>query len=310
MQAVSGPELASSLAEQGGLSFLFSSQTIESQAEMVRKVGAAKKGGFIGAALNTHDYLERAPRLVEAGANVLCLDSSDGFSEWQSEAALKIREICGKDVILGGGNIVSADGFEYLADTAKLDFIKVGIGGGSICITREQKGIGRGQASAVIDVARARDEYAKRTNTYIPICSDGGITNDTQIIVALALGADSVMLGRYFAMTNESPTEKVENNGKWMKPYWGEGSERARNWQRYAQGSSGKLTFPEGVDGFVPCAGPLAEQVEITVAKLKSTLCNVGALDLKEFRERARLTIISALTVTESGTSSIEQAKS
>jgi IMP dehydrogenase len=262
----------------------------------------------VGAGINTHDYTERIPELVETGADVLAFDSSDGYSEFQKEAALWIRKRYGDRVVLGGGNVVSAEGFRYLAEEAEVDFVKVGIGGGSICITREQKGIGRGQASALMDVARERDKFFERTGKYIPICSDGGLANDTQIIIALAMGADFVMMGRYFAMTSESPTPKVSIKGGIYKPYWGEGSNRARNWQRYSDDASiERLKFEEGVDGYVPVVGSVPEVLGVTLAKLRATMCNVGAMGLREFSEKAVLTLVSEQSVVESGTSNIIQ---
>lgn len=262
---------------------------------------------FVGAALNTHDYESRSRALVEAGVDALCLDSSDGYSEWQADAGKWIRAEFGENVILGGGNVVSREGFIYLVEEAKVDFVKVGIGGGSICITREQKGIGRGQASAVMEVAAARDEYYERTGVYVPICSDGAIDNDTHVIIALALGADFVMMGKYFAMCEESPTQKVSFKGRLYKPYWGEGSNRARNWQRYKQGTQGQMIFEEGVDAYVPYSGPLREKVDIATAKLRGTLCNVGALNILELHEKAVLTRVSEMTLVEGGTSRVEQ---
>lgn len=266
-----------------------------------------KKRLFVGAALNTWDYKERAKALVDAGADVLCFDSSDGYSEWQAEAALHLRKQFGDKLVLGGGNVVGRDGFRYLVEEAKLDFIKVGIGGGSICITREQKGLGRGQASALIEVAEERDKYFAETGIYIPICSDGGLSNDTEVIMALVLGADFVMMGRYFAMTEESPTPKITYKGRLYKPYWGEGSNRARNWQRYKYGEEGGLLFEEGVDAYVPYSGPLADKVDLSTTKLKATMCNCGVLNLKEFRENTRVTRVSELTIVEGGTSTVEQ---
>jgi len=210
--------------------------------------------------------------------------------------------------VIGGGNVVSAEGFRYLAEEADVDFVKVGIGGGSICITREQKGIGRGQASAIMDVARERDAYFEKTGKYIPICSDGGLANDTQIIIALAMGADFVMMGRYFAMTSESPTPKVSIKGRIYKPYWGEGSNRARNWQRYSdEGTVDRLKFEEGVDGYVPVVGTVPEVLSVTLAKLRATMCNMGALSLREFNEKAVLTLVSEQSIVEGGTSNIVQ---
>lgn len=261
---------------------------------------------FVGAALNTRDYQERAKALVEAGVDALCFDSSDGYSEWQAEGVKNLRKAYGDSIVIGGGNVVSAEGFRYLVEKAGVDFVKIGIGGGSICITREQKGIGRGQASSVMEVAAERDKYFKETGIYIPICSDGGLNNDTQVIIALAMGADFVMMGKYFAMCEESPTQKITYRGRVYKPYWGEGSNRARNWQRYQQGSD-DLVFEEGIDGYVPHSGPLSEKVDTTTAKIKSTLCNCGVLGVPELHSNAKLTLVSEMTHVESGTSSIEQ---
>ena len=254
----------------------------------------------VGAGINTRDYAERVPALVEAGADVLCIDSSEGFSEWQSRTLSWVRAKYGDSVKVGAGNVVDREGFRFLAE-AGADFIKVGIGGGSICITRETKGIGRGQATAVIEVAKARDEYYKETGIYVPICSDGGIVHDYHITLALAMGADFVMLGRYFARFDESPTNKVRINGQYMKEYWGEGSNRARNWQRYDLGGSTKLSFEEGVDSYVPYAGPLADGVQTTLYKVKSTMCNCGALSIPELQQKAKLTVVSSTSIVEGG---------
>jgi IMP dehydrogenase len=264
-----------------------------------------KKRLAVGCGINTHDYKNRVPALIEAGADVLCFDSSDGYSEFQKNAALWVREKYGDEIVLGGGNVVDGEAFLYLVKEAKLDFVKVGIGGGSICITREQKGIGRGQASALLDVVRTRDKYFEETGIYVPVCSDGGLANDTQIIIALAMGADFVMMGRYFAMTNESPTPKVSIGGRLYKPYWGEGSNRARNWQRYSNESEVEFSFEEGVDGYVPVVGSVSDVLAVTIAKLKSTMCNAGALNLEEFRNNAILTRVSHQSFIEGGTSNI-----
>ena len=255
---------------------------------------------MVGAGINTRDYEERVPALVEAGADVLCIDSSEGFSEWQLRTLGWIREKYGDTVKVGAGNVVDKEGFLFLAK-AGADFVKIGIGGGSICITREQKGIGRGQATAVIEVAAARDEYYKETGIYIPVCSDGGIVYDYHITLALAMGADFVMLGRYFSRFDESPTNKVNINGSYMKEYWGEGSARARNWQRYDMGGDKKLSFEEGVDSYVPYAGPLRDNVRLTLSKVRSTMCNCGALNIPELQKNAKLTLVSATSIVEGG---------
>ncbi len=271
----------------------------------------SRKRLVAAAGVNTHDYQERVPALVEAGVDVISFDSSDGFSEFQRDAALWAREQYGDGLVIGGGNVVSAEGFRYLVEEAKLDFVKVGIGGGSICITREQKGIGRGQASALMEVVEERNRYAKEKGVYIPICSDGGLANDTQLIIAMAMGADFVMMGRYFAMTDESPTPKISIKGRIYKPYWGEGSNRARNWQRYVDDKSATgLHFEEGVDGYVPVVGSVNEVLQVTLEKLRATMNNLGSNTLTEFTQNAVLTLVSEQSIEEGGTSNIIQVDS
>ena len=259
-----------------------------------------QKRYMVGAGINTKDYETRVPALVEAGADVLCIDSSEGYSCWQAKTLAFIRERYGESVKVGAGNVVDRDGFRFLAE-AGADFVKVGIGGGSICITRETKGIGRGQATALIEVAAARDEYFKETGVYVPICSDGGIVHDYHITLALAMGADFVMLGRYFARFDESPTNRVLVNGQYMKEYWGEGSNRARNWQRYDLGGGRGLAFEEGVDSYVTYAGPLKENVAKSLYKVKSTMCNCGVTDIPGLQQNARLTLVSSTSIVEGG---------
>ena len=258
------------------------------------------KSYIVGAGINTRDYETRVPALVEAGADVLCIDASEGYTIWQKRTLDFIRQKYGDTVKVGAGNVVDREGFMFLAE-AGADFIKIGIGGGSICITREQKGIGRGQASAVIEVAAARDEYFKKTGVYIPICSDGGIVHDYHMTLALAMGADFMMLGRYFARFDESPTPKTMVNGTYVKEYWGEGSNRARNWQRYDLGGNAKLNFEEGVDSYVTYAGSLHDNVEKSLYKVKSTMCNCGAITIEELQQKAKMTLVSATSIVEGG---------
>ena len=260
----------------------------------------SQKRYVVGAGINTRDYKERVPALVEAGADILCIDSSEGYTEYQKETLAFIKEKYGDKVKCGAGTVVDKDAFYYLAD-AGADFSKIGIGGGSICITRETKGIGRGQATAIIEVAKARDEYYERTGVYIPLCSDGGIVHDYHMTLALAMGADFIMLGRYFARFDESPTNKIMINGNYYKEYWGEGSNRARNWQRYDMGGKNSLTFEEGVDSYVPYAGKLSDNLAITLGKVKSTMCNCGSLNIKHLQDNAKITLVSATSIVEGG---------
>lgn len=285
--------------EQRLVSFVFR-KDYDSHKDNPNELLDSSKRYVVGAGINTKDYAERVPALVEAGADVLCIDSSEGYSEWQKQTLDFIREKYGDTVKVGAGNIVDREGFRFLAE-AGADFIKIGIGGGSICITRETKGIGRGQATAVIEVAKARDEYFEETGIYIPICSDGGIVHDYHLTLALAMGSDFCMLGRYFSRFDESPTNKVMVNGNYMKEYWGEGSARARNWQRYDMGGASKLSFEEGVDSYVPYAGSLHDNLSITLSKIRSTMCNCGALSIPELQEKAKITLVSSVSIVEGG---------
>ena len=285
---------------EGHLKYIVFRKDYDSHKENVNELLDGNKSYIVGAGINTRDYRDRVPALLQAGADVLCIDSSEGFSQWQADTLKWIRDTYGDKVKVGAGNVVDRDGFMFLA-RAGADFVKIGIGGGSICITREQKGIGRGQATAVIEVAAARDEYFRETGIYVPICSDGGIVHDYHITLALAMGADFVMLGRYFARFDESPSAKLRINGSYVKEYWGEGSNRARNWQRYDLGGAQKLSFEEGVDSYVPYAGPLAEGVQMTLHKVRSTMCNCGALSIPELQQKARLTVVSSTSIVEGG---------
>ncbi|MGD9559244.1 MAG: IMP dehydrogenase [Oscillospiraceae bacterium] len=286
--------------KSGHLKYMVFRKDYDSHKENVHELLDKNKSYVVGAGINTRDYAQRVPALVEAGADVLCIDSSEGFTEWQKRTLDWVRKEYGDTVKIGAGNVVDAEGFRFLADCGA-DFVKIGIGGGSICITREQKGIGRGQATALIEVAKARDEYLRETGIYIPICSDGGIVLDYHITLAMAMGADFVMLGRYFSRFDESPTNRLLVGGNYVKEYWGEGSNRARNWQRYDMGGEDSLSFEEGVDSYVPYAGNLKDNVGATLAKVRSTMCNCGAMSLPQLREKARLTLISSTSIVEGG---------
>jgi len=292
--------------DEGRLLYMVFRKDYEAHKQNPNELLDEHKRYVVGAGINTRDYAERVPALIEAGADVLCIDSSEGFSEWQKLTIEWIRKNYGDAVKVGAGNVVDADGFRFLAECGA-DFVKVGIGGGSICITRETKGIGRGQATALIDVCKARDDYYKETGVYVPVCSDGGIVYDHHMTLALAMGADFIMLGRYFARFDESPSNKVSINGTYYKEYWGEGSARARNWQRYDLGGDKKLSFEEGVDSYVPYAGSLKDNVALSLSKIKSTMCNCGALTIPELQKKAKLTLVSATSIVEGGAHDVIQ---
>ena len=286
--------------DQNNLKYLVFRKDYDEHKENPMELLDNEKRYMCGAGINTRDYKERVPALVEAGADVLCIDSSDGFSEWQHETIKYVKDKFDGKVLIGAGNVVDSEGFRYLAE-AGADFIKVGIGGGSICITREQKGIGRGQATAVIDTVRARNEYFEEKGIYIPICSDGGIVYDYHITMALAMGADFVMMGRYFARFDESPTKVIKLGNNYVKEYWGEGSERARNWQRYDVGTDTGIKFEEGVDSYVPYAGKLADNLNKSIAKIKNTMSSCGSKTIKELHDTARISMVSSTSIVEGG---------
>lgn len=292
--------------KNGNLKYFVFRKDYDAHKENPNELLDSHKRYVVGAGINTRDYEQRVPALINAGADVLCIDSSEGFSEWQARTLKFIREKYGDTVKVGAGNVVDREGFLFLAE-AGADFIKVGIGGGSICITRETKGIGRGQATALIDVCKARDEYFEKTGVYVPVCSDGGIVHDHHMTLALAMGADFMMLGRYFARFDESPTNRVTINGNYYKEYWGEGSNRARNWQRYDLGGDKKLSFEEGVDSYVPYAGSLKDNVGLSLSKVRSTMCNCGALTIPELQKKAKLTLVSATSIIEGGAHDVIQ---
>ncbi|MDO5332224.1 MAG: IMP dehydrogenase, partial [Bacillota bacterium] len=288
------------VTKDGKLKYFVFRKDYDSHKEHPLELLDEQKRFIVGAGINTRDYKERIPALIEAGVDVLCIDSSEGYSQWQKNVLEWVRAEYGDKVKIGAGNVVDGEGFKFLADCGA-DFVKIGIGGGSICITRETKGIGRGQATAVIDVAKARDKYFKEKGIYVPICSDGGIVHDYHMTLALAMGADFLMLGRYFSRFDESPTEKLMINGQYVKEYWGEGSNRARNWQRYDLGGDTKLKFEEGVDSYVPYAGHLSDGVKQSLAKVKATMCNCGALTIPQLQKEAKLTVVSATSIVEGG---------
>ncbi len=244
---------------------------------------------MVGAAVNTHDYEERVKAVVKAGADILVIDSSDGYSEYQKRTIKYIKKNF-PEIPLIGGNIVTREGFNFLVE-AGVDGVKIGMGGGSICITQEVKGVGRGQATAVMECSKARDELYEKTGEYYPLISDGGASTNRDIIIALAMGANAVMSGRYFAGFDESPTKVIERGGNKFKPYWGEGSNKAKNWQRYNKSVS--KFIEEGVEGYVPYAGRLEDGIKKTLMTMISAMNNVGAATIKELHKLAHLEYIS-----------------
>jgi IMP dehydrogenase len=255
----------------------------------------SKKRYLVGAAINTHDYKERVPALVEAGADILFISTSHGYTDFVKETLQFVKD--NFDVPIVGGNIVTKEGFHFIVENGA-DAVKVGMGIGSICITTEKIGMGRGQASALVEITEARDEYFKKTGTYIPIIADGGIRTPKDMLVSLALGADAVMLGRYVVGTDESPNPVDYKRTPPSKPYWGEGSNRAREWmkRRYHHAD-----FEEGVEGWVEYIGPLKPYLHQTFVIVKDGMRKAGAKGISELQQKAILEILSATALEEAG---------
>jgi IMP dehydrogenase/GMP reductase len=300
MQAVTGPIMAVELGKIGGTGVLYCSQPIENEAQMVRDVDGYKvknEADFVvSAAINTHDYEKRVPKLIDAGVDVLYIDTSQAFNNYARDCLKFVKKFSETPVI--GGNIATTEGFDFLVEHGA-DGIKVGMGTGSICTTQEQIGVGRGQASAVYEVAKARDEWYGDTDLYIPIISDGGSWISRHITVALALGADSVMVGKYLAGTKESNSdiETDSSTNEKFKYYWGEGSEKAKAWsgKRY-----GHTSFEEGIEIKVPYVGPLEKYMAPRLMKIKDGIRKAGFSSIGNmYKEGAELELISPYLLLE-----------
>jgi IMP dehydrogenase len=265
----------------------------------------------VAAAISTHEEdLERARLCVKAGADALVVDASDGYSRFMRTTVTRAKEL-GVPVL--AGNVVDAAGFVFLAESGA-DAVKVGIGSGSICTTRRVKAIGRGQATAVREVVRARDAWAERTGNYIPIISDGGLEGTGDMAVALAMGADVLMMGKYFAGFAESPTTsftkrlpvlfsgQVSDVSVTVKPYWGEASARAKNVRRYQQDDPRTFVI-EGEEGYVLFKGSLHDILPRDLKAIKGTLSSCGCKDLEEFRRDVMLERQTIGSQQEGGTS-------
>ncbi|MBT9585674.1 IMP dehydrogenase [bacterium] len=265
----------------------------------------------VAGAISTHpEDEERARNLVAEGVDVLVVDASDGFSEYMSSTLQRLRKL-GVPII--AGNVVDQDGFDYLVENGA-EAIKVGIGSGSICTTRRVKAIGRGQATAVHQVALARDRHFKKTGRYVPVISDGGIESSGDMSVALALGADVLMMGKYFAGFEESPTATfmkrlpVLFSGQMaevevtVKPYWGEASPRAKNVRRYQQDDPRSFVI-EGEEGYLLYKGSLHKGLPRELMAIRGTLSSCGCSTLSEFYENVQVERQTLEAVREGGTS-------
>ena len=263
-----------------------------------------KKRLVCGAAINTRDYQERAPALAEAEADFLVIDTSQGYSDY-SEKCLRYLKKNFPETPVIAGNIITEEGFKFLVDNGA-DGVKIGMGSGAICITQEQIKVGRGQGTAVNEVARARDKLFEETGEYIPLVSDGGVLTASDITIALALGADSVMVGRYVVGSEESNSKRLTRHRvvdrrtvpEIVKQYWGEGSARAREWSRMRYYH---MSFEEGIEIEVSYVGPLKDYMLPSLTMVKDGIRKAGCRNIEELHKNSTLEVLSALSLSVSG---------
>lgn len=289
---------------EGRLSAVVFKKDLEKHLDFPDERVDERKRLMVAAAASTQPRdRERIAAVAEAGADVIVVDSSDGYSTFQGETIEHIKGEHNLPVI--SGNIITEEGFLHLAESGA-DAIKIGMGIGAGCITQEVKGTGRGQATAMIEVARARDAYAERTGTYLPLIADGGIENSGGMVVALALGADSLMMGRFFAGFTESagPARRHPVHGS-VKEYWMEASDKARNYGRYE--TTRDFFFEEGVEGFVEHIGSLYDHFSKTIHQIKAGLSSAGCCTIEELHRNAVVELQSVVALRDSGIHGIQK---
>ncbi|MBI2173053.1 MAG: IMP dehydrogenase [Candidatus Aenigmarchaeota archaeon] len=283
--------------DEGRLRYMVFKKDIRQHMDNPHEMVDGKKRYMVGAAFNTRDFTERVPEVMREEPDVLFTDTSQGFTKYVAEAVRYVKDHY--DVPVIGGNVVTKEGFEFLAGLG-VDGVKVGMGPGSICITIEQTGVGRGQGTAIGEVCRARDDFRSKNSRYVPVIADGGVVVAKDITVAYALGADAVMMGRYFVGCDESnsPIVSSRRQRRSVKLYWGEGSEKARAWR---EGRYNQSDFPEGVVSEVDLAGPLKEHMMETLYKVEGGMRKAGCMSIGELHEKAVLQVHSMLSVREAG---------
>ncbi len=252
---------------------------------------------LVGAAISTHpEDRERVQALIEHDVDVLVIDASDGHTEYQREMIKYVKKQGDTPVI--GGNIVTAEGFRFLVE-AGADAVKVGMGIGSGCTTQEVKATGRGQGTTLMEVGAARDQWQADVGAYIPLVADGGISGPAEMSIALALGADTIMMGNFFARYTESQGSLMRNAaGEIVKEYWMEGSMRAHNMRRYAQ--TKENFFEEGISGYVPHVGSIFDKLPTVIQMLRATLATAGCRTVDQLHANAVLEMQSPSALMDS----------
>ncbi|SPN73333.1 Inosine-5'-monophosphate dehydrogenase,inosine 5'-monophosphate dehydrogenase,L-lactate dehydrogenase (FMN-dependent) and related alpha-hydroxy acid dehydrogenases,inosine-5'-monophosphate dehydrogenase,IMP dehydrogenase / GMP reductase domain [Chlamydia serpentis] len=292
MDSVTETDMAIALAQEGGLGILHKNMSEIEQSSSVRKIKENLSDALVGAAIGTGlQGISRATNLVEAGVDVLVIDTAHGHSKAVFQTALEIKSLF-PQITLIVGNIVTAEAALFLAEIG-VDAVKVGIGPGSICTTRIVSGVGYPQITAIINVAKALKGFP------VTIIADGGMCYSGDIVKALAAGAHSVMLGSMLAGTNEAPGEIIYIDEQPFKMYRGMGSLGAMekgSADRYFQKQGEKKFVPEGVEGLLHFKGPVYNVLYQILGGLRSGMGYLGAKSLQDLRDRA-----SFVRVTQSG---------
>ncbi|QDP38777.1 IMP dehydrogenase [Radiobacillus deserti] len=292
--------------EQGVLKGLITIKDIEKVIEFPNSAKDAQGRLLVGAAVGvTADAMKRIEKLVEAGVDVLVIDTAHGHSQGVINSVKEVRKQY-PDIDIIAGNVATAEATKELID-AGANIIKVGIGPGSICTTRVVAGVGVPQITAVYDCAREADKHG------VPIIADGGIKYSGDIAKALAAGAHAVMLGSLFAGVTESPGETEIFQGRRYKVYRGMGSVGAMksgSKDRYFQDTEeAKKLVPEGIEGRVAYKGPLSDTVHQLLGGLRSGMGYCGAKDLENLRNDAQFIRMTGAGLRESHPHDIQITK-
>lgn len=288
MDTVCEKEMSVSIRNIGGLGIIHRYMSIDEQEKQCRWVmdnGPVAFGVAVGA---TGDYIQRAWRMINAGATFILVDTANGHSKYAIDAVKTLRSSLGNKFHIMAGNVATYDGFARLQD-AGADSIRVGIGGGSVCTTRLVSGHGIPTLASILDV-RERIPYG----TGASIVADGGIRNSGDAVKALAAGADAVMLGSYLAGTDESPGHLHSDGDRQYKIFRGMASAEAQS------DFIGSVSVPEGVETTIPYKGPLKKVIEEFNGGLGSGLSYTGAHNLKQLHEDSMFVTASQASLGES----------
>jgi IMP dehydrogenase len=316
MDTVTESDMAVALAKEGGIGIIHRNLTVENQAVEVKKVKEKKM--LVGAAIGTGEgYKQRVEALVEAGVDILLIDSAHGYTNLMIEAIHFIKTNYSNVEVIAG-SVATYDGTKGLIK-AGADAIRVGMGPGAICTTRIISGMGVPQITAILESAKAAE------GTGVPIIADGGIKFSGDVVKALAAGASTVMMGSYFASALESPGQVVElssdqvplrfksifkeTNQKYkFKAYRGMGSIGAMNKgadiksedEFHGKSYKDRVLVAEGVEGFVPVKGSVKDILDQTVGGVRSGLFYVGAKNIYELQQKANFIKITQASLVES----------